>query len=354
MLFTPSLSGKSIMGGLAFLLASFLFPGCSKPDVPATAGITEVVVSEVPGINQPLISEMTVVNLQDLGDGSFAVMFSESPRIFFTSEISKISLLRKALQEKWMVRATYDAYNERLQDLQLLPGVALRLDPALLVPDPGFSMKVDLKNMDAELLNTFACRPATEKKPESTLSNVIPDIATAQMIFNYLVQQCCVLPGPTQLDYCIPFQYALDGCHARAHKMCWVINTKFHYDTHKIFSMANDQVGEWLSVEAQKWGGCCIKWWFHVAPLVNVNTPGGVKAYVLDPSMFDQPVLLIQWLNAQENSTCYSNPKVSKISLQPTSSYKPYDFFSQTFVQDPWYSYTNSTLSNYSTLTTCH
>jgi hypothetical protein len=168
------------------------------------------------------------------------------------------------------------------------------------------------------------------------------------------VQQCCVVPGPCQLDYCIPFQYALDGCHARAHKMCGVINTKFHYDTHKIFSMANDQVGEWLSVQAQKWGGCCIKWWFHVAPLVNVNTPGGIKPYVFDPSMFDQPVLLSQWLKAQENPACYSNPKVSKISLQPNSSYRPYDFFSQTFVQDPWYGYTNSTLQNFCKLTTCH
>lgn len=335
------------------LLLAFLFYGCEKElmDRQDATGMNPIEIPVLQG--RSLVSDMTVVNIYDHEDGSIEVMFSESPRIFKTYHPDQILSLRKAFQKKWMVRAAYDPRDEVLHSVRLLNNTTNRVNPSLVQPDKGLTINIDLKTMDAEKLDDLMARGSVEKS-ESTLTNVIPDLATAQMIFNYLVQQCCVF-GPSQLDQCIPFQYAWDGCHARAHKMSWVINTKFKYSTHKIFSMANDQVGEWLCVSAQKWGGCCIRWWYHVAPLVNVNTPAGVKAYVFDPSMFDQPVLLSQWLYAQENPACASGyiANVTKISLQPHSSYKPVDFFATTFMQDPWYSYTNGTLSNYSSLTTC-
>jgi hypothetical protein len=71
------------------------------------------------------------------------------------------------------------------------------------------------------------------------LNNVIPDFATAQLMFDYICRQCCALPGPYAVDYCIPFQYCRDGCYARAHKMCWIINNRYKYGTKKIFSFAN-------------------------------------------------------------------------------------------------------------------
>lgn len=345
----------SLLKNAAILLVLTLaLSGCKKKGAEPHAGIVQETEPLQPVIQgNALISDLTVVNLYERADGSVEALFSESPRIFVATEIGKINILRKALKQKCMVRASYDPRHAVLNDLELLPGVFSRIDPKLLVPDKGYTVKIDLDNDSQQLDNCV--NGQSLKQSEATLTNVIPDLATAQQIFNYLLQQCCVLPGPYQIDQCIPFQYAWDGCHARAHKMCWVINNKFKYDTHKIFSIANDHVGEWLCVQAQKWGGCCIRWWYHVAPLVNVNTPAGVKAYVFDPSMFDQPVLLSTWLHAQENPVCSSGytANVTKISLQPTSSYKPNDFYGTVFSQDPWYSYTNNSLNNFSTLTTC-
>ncbi len=188
------------------------------------------------------------------------------------------------------------------------------------------------------------------------LTNVIPDFATAQLMFDYIVKQCCALPSPYGIDHCISFQYCQDGCYARAHKMCWIINNRYHYATHKIFSFANSG-SDRLSVKCLKWRGCCVTWWYHVAPLVNVKTPTGVKAYVFDAAMFDQPVLLATWLHAQENPSCVTGTSVARVSMiniQPTASYSPAGYSGLTFNTDPTYSSTNSTLISYAPLHTCY
>ena len=54
------------------------------------------------------------------------------------------------------------------------------------------------------------------------------------------------------------------------------------------------------AVKADKWSGCCVNWWFHVAPLIRVKVRLGavslVLAHVIDPGMFNEPVLLSTWL----------------------------------------------------------
>jgi len=188
-------------------------------------------------------------------------------------------------------------------------------------------------------------------------TNVIPSYAKAKEIFDYCAQQSCNLPGPYGIDHCIPFQYVWDGCYARAHKMRWIIEKKYKYCSQKVFSFAyvnNDK----LSVKADKWGGCCINWWYHVAPLVKVKINFGAfsltRAYVIDPSMFNQPVLLSTWLAAQENPACSNNAHVSMYSIQPSSAYTPSYPVGVNFTTDPNYTATNQTLINYANLTTCN
>ena len=341
---------------ISIITASILFTfstGCNKAELHKEQPHSTIEGNITQPENQIITQKTMVLNIHNLHGGSVEVVLSESARIFSTSDPGMITKLQKALQKKLPVQVSFDPWNPLLKEVTLLKPEAYRIDPQLLVRNQGLNIDIDLASVNMEELNSPAYLNTQDRNP--TLVNVIPDLATAQLIFNYLVQQCCVFPGPIQIDYCIPFQYAQDGCHARAHKMCYVINTKFNYDTHKIFSIANDHVGEWLCVQAQKWGGCCLKWWFHVAPLVNVQTPGGVKAFVIDPSMFDQPVLLSTWLHAQENPLCSggSTPNVTTISVQPTASYRPNDFYNQTYVLDPYYSYTNNTLNNYHSLITC-
>jgi hypothetical protein len=74
---------------------------------------------------------------------------------------------------------------------------------------------------------------------------------------------------------------------------------------------------------------------------------------VIDPGMFDKPVLLSSWLQAQEDSTCWSPAKVTMYSIQPGSAYWPADGTGTTFATDPSYTSTHYYLNLYKNLTTC-
>jgi hypothetical protein len=185
---------------------------------------------------------------------------------------------------------------------------------------------------------------------------IVPDYKTAKDIFDYCAAQSCHLPDPPGITPCIPFQYVRDGCFARAHKMRQIIETKYGYCCEKVFSFAN-QNQDRLSVRADKWGGCCVTWWYHVAPLIRVQVrilqERFALALVVDPGMFDKPVLLSTWLSAQKNPGCDLHANVSMYSIQPGSAYTPANYAGTAFTTDPAYTATDATLVAYSTFTTC-
>src|SRR5262249_54958518 len=124
----------------------------------------------------------------------------------------------------------------------------------------------------------------------------------------------------------------------------------------KVFSFANGGDSH-LAVQATKWGGCCVTWWYHVAPLIRVRTRLRnfpiVTAMVIDPGMFDKPELLSTWLAAQQNKTCAADAHVTTYSIQPGTAYTPTNYAGTTFSTDPNYTLTVATLQAYSGLTTC-
>jgi hypothetical protein len=187
---------------------------------------------------------------------------------------------------------------------------------------------------------------------------IVPSYAKAKEIFDFCAQLSCHLPGPYAVTPCIPFQYVIDGCYARAHQMRRIITTRYGYCCEKVFSFANEDSYA-LAVKADKWGGCCVTWWYHVAPLIRVRLRlKGVKAsltlaMVIDPGMFDKPVLLSTWLAAQENSGCTLYAHVSSYSIQPGTAYCPAAYDGSSFNTDPNYTSTEATLVAYSSLTTC-
>lgn len=188
-------------------------------------------------------------------------------------------------------------------------------------------------------------------------TKIVPRYAKAKEIFDFCAQLSCNLPGPYAVTPCIPFQYVIDGCYARAHQMRRIITTRYRYCCEKVFSFAtanNDR----LAVKANKWGGCCVTWWYHVAPLIRVRlhlkgfpkSKPLIVAMVIDPGMFDKPVLLSTWLAAQENAGCHANARVTSYSIQPGSAYTP---SGSGFSTDPNYTATEATLIAYQNLTTC-
>ena len=188
-------------------------------------------------------------------------------------------------------------------------------------------------------------------------TKIVPSYAKAKEIFDFCAQLSCNLGGPYAVTPCIPFQYVIDGCYARAHQMRRIITTRYRYCCEKVFSFATAN-SDTLAVKADKWGGCCVFWWYHVAPLVRVRfaLPGLRKsnlalAMVIDPGMFDKPVLLSTWLAAQENKNCSANAHVTSYSIQPGSAYTPAGVGN--FSTDPNYVATENTLIAYASLTTC-
>ncbi len=216
------------------------------------------------------------------------------------------------------------------------------------------AMRIDVSKIDTA---TFNIVDQYLKWPAFRLcTKLVPSYAKAKEIFDYCAAQSCHLPGPYGITPCIPFQYVIDGCYARAHKMRWIIEKKFGYCSEKVFSFAN--VGNHrLAVKANKWGGCCVQWWFHVTPLIRVKVQFGKRAltlaYVIDPGMFDQPVLLSTWLNAQKNTSCNANATVDFYSIQPSSAYLPTYPTGAPYTTDPNYTQTNATLLGYANGHTC-
>jgi len=307
--------------------------------------------------NQPQTFLVTVANIRKSGSGAVTeVMFNELAELFSVQDATMISNLQGALNANTTVKVTIDPWQATVLQVSSVTREEAAAHAAARAVNniPGSAYKIDLANTDPDQINNL---PASAVINTTTpgLTDVIPDMATAQLMFDYITHQCCALPGPYTIDYCIPFQYCEDGCYARAHKMCWIINNKYNYATHKIFSFANSGHDE-LCVKGEKWGGCCVNWWYHVAPLVNINSPKGTSAYVIDPAMFDQPVLLATWLHAQENPACVPSgdvPHVSMINIQPTASYCPNGTTGYLFYTDPAYASTDTTLVHYAPLVTC-
>jgi hypothetical protein len=290
--------------------------------------------------------------------GETQYLFNQKEAIFTLAASGKAGresaeLLRDALRKKLPVKASIDTHEgvvhragepsaRELEEFKRLH---------ILLEKPDKSVRVNVSSVDPTVFNLeehhrrFRCFRHCRR--------IIPNYKKAKKIFDFCAKQTCSLGGPFSVSPCIPFQYVIDGCYARAHKMRWIITQKYHYCCEKVFSFAN-QGSDTLAVQANKWGGCCVTWWYHVAPLVRVRLGRfGVLLLVIDPGMFDKPVLLSSWLAAQENKACSPNANVSMYSIQPGSAYWPDNHAGTMFGTDPNYVQTDATLINYRNLTTC-
>jgi hypothetical protein len=312
--------------------------------------------------------ESAVLTLAEIRSGRESVeyLFNERHRIYALAERAaaddiSLGLLKQALARKQPLKITLDLRRGLIlrvaqpsrRDLEDFLRTRVPLDrPSRVVP-------VDVAKIDP---STFNFVDVYQKWPVFRLcTRIIPSYTKAKEIFDFCAQLSCHLPGPYAVTPCIPFQYAHDGCYARAHHMRRIITTKYRYCCEKVFSFAN-QGNDKLAVKANKWGGCCVVWWYHVAPLVRVRLRLRLKGYpglsltlamVIDPSMFDKPVLLSTWLSAQEEAACHANATVSMYSIQPGSAYTPTNYAGTTFSTDPNYTLTEQTLVAYSGLVTC-
>ena len=309
-------------------------------------------------------------------EGRVEYLFNERQRIYTLPSAARTfapaaGLLKTSRREGETVRVTLDASRGVIEQVQKPNARERREFKSRRVPleRPSKPLRLETAKIEPFLFDIVDYR--LKWPPFLLCTTVIPNYAKAKEIFDFCAAQSCNLPGPYDISPCIPFQYVIDGCYARAHKMRWIITTKYNFCCEKVFSFAN-QTPDRLAVKADKWGGCCVAWWYHVAPLVRVKftipafgiskTPAASQAaaeikltlaMVIDPGMFDKPVLLSTWLSAQENKNCSPNAKVSMYSIQPGSAYWPLNSQGTQFATDDTYTQTDATLTDYHNFVTC-
>ncbi|WP_298221670.1 protein-glutamine glutaminase family protein [Flavobacterium sp.] len=192
----------------------------------------------------------------------------------------------------------------------------------------------DLVSIDSDIMN----------RPDPSLISIFPDEATLMSVFNMIVNNSC---SNNNQAGCLTFQFATDGCNARAHKMKQILNSNgYNCQKHYIF-------GDLLASA----NSCCTQWIYHTAPLVLVrNSNNVVEERIIDPSLFSAPVTPEVWRAGCQNSVCVFNPN---FEFGPTS-YKTvpgivfnYDPMSMSFRLDSDYFRTDCTLGVYQNQSGC-
>jgi len=98
---------------------------------------------------------------------------------------------------------------------------------------------------------------------------------------------------PDALESCVPFRYPDNGCWARAHRMCEILDSR-GITAGKIWIY-----GQSLTVKTSNSPRCRVAWQWHVAALI--KSSGSGEPLVLDPSIFDKAVTVAEFLEALQD-----------------------------------------------------
>ena len=169
--------------------------------------------------------------------------------------------------------------------------------------------------------------PAVPPTPEaSTVS-----LAQARALFDMLNARVCC--PQTAAAPCIPFVYPDDGCWGRAHEMVRLMALQ-GVQADKVWIFGS------LRVATANNPRCEVRWGWHVAPTLTVNTGSGApQTYVIDPSLFPQPVPRATWAGVQGDPAAALVPTGGDIFWRDRSG--------ANFELDPTFSKTDAVLNRY-------
>ena len=168
---------------------------------------------------------------------------------------------------------------------------------------------------------------APEASPTQSASVVT--LAQARQMFDLASGHTCCPAAPSST--CIPFAYPDDGCWGRAHEMCRLfIAAGIQPD--KVWIYGN------LHVVSQNKPDCNVYWGWHVAPTLQVNTGGIIQTYVIDPSLFPEPVPRATWASVQGDAAAQLAPSAADVYHRSSGGTVSYD---------PTYTNTQSVLVTY-------
>jgi hypothetical protein len=164
----------------------------------------------------------------------------------------------------------------------------------------------------------------------------------AQQLFSLVVGRvCCPASCPPP---CIPFLYPDDGCWARAHEMCrLMIADGAQPEKIWIFgTLPPGGISEYsdppLHVISPNKPECNVRWYWHVAPTLQVTTGSGTETWIIDPSLFPGPVPKATWVAEQRDPSAALASSSAVVYLLDREGVVEHD---------PTYSRTNNDLQTY-------
>jgi hypothetical protein len=335
---------------IAFTITTIFFTSCQKEN----AEMPETKIEQVSTENQPNAYTVSSIHESEMPD-YLTVLFQESASIFI---ISKNATAQIALLKASQTQQTPVTIDIREGDYRTIESVK--------------NASIATINEYKEIRQSAIAFKALDMERQSALdtraNDVIPDMNTLNQLFQKLQSASVVNSngyvinsGTNFYNYYlgrIPFQYVTDGCYARAHAMRKIVEETFGYTTYKRFIWVKPNASATLNVKAQLWGnrnGCCVRWRYHVAPMVKVKTSNGtIQLYVLDPSIFTTPVPASTWDNSMiGNTSTVCQPQLGS-NFQVYSTYSNYyspifntDGSVSQITQDNNYTQTAQTLYNY-------
>ena len=128
--------------------------------------------------------------------------------------------------------------------------------------------------------------------------------------WDWIVPTHAISFKPTSLSSdCIPFVYSDDGCWARAHEMCRLFIAA-GFEPQKVWLYGR------LRVNTRNHPKCQVRWRYHVAPTLPVNSGASSGSWVIDPSMFTNAIPQATWVDAQHD------PDATAVATDYTAYYR--------------------------------
>lgn len=175
---------------------------------------------------------------------------------------------------------------------EIVPG-AIAAGPADFLIDCAACQEVDSKHEHAFIVS----RENNKKIYLSVISEVEANAAFSQIV--------------SRGD--IPFDYLKDGCYSRAHKMALLLDDK-GIISGKVF--VEGKIYYDTSMQGE------VGWSYQVSPVVLVKKGEKIIPYVIEPSLFDKPVPVGDWMSVL---TKKSKTEITRKYYTNRFSYDPND-----------------------------
>ncbi len=223
-----------------------------------------------------------------------------------------------------VLRHNHANYSEMRRTLE----AAVGKPTVLLVTDSPDGEIIDVRVAAGGALVSVAA-PSPEAAPPKPKGAAVTLTRAKELYRLVSAKTCCPASAPSP---CIPFQYPNDGCWGRAHEMVRLMLAD-GAEPEKVWIYGNLHV-----ISANK-PDCNVYWGWHVAPTLNVKVGAASMKYVIDPSMFAEPVTQSTWVAAQNDASAQLAATTAAVFYRAKDGTLSYD--------DGNYTQTKSVLATY-------